>query len=236
MPFSQRAVLAAVISVFAPAVLAQTPPAQAPAQAPPSGPTVQDRIARMMSPGTGAWTVDQLASMALLRDAALTDPYAMTELRHLTDNIGPRISGSPQAQAAVDYVAAEMRALGADVQLEKTTVPHWVRGEETAALTAWPGQTPGTTQKIVLTALGSSVATAADGLTAEVVVVNSFDDAHKLPAGAVKGKILLFNKPFDKKLAAQGNGLSAYGQAVLYRAAGPASPPPSARPPFWCAP
>src|SRR5271166_594100 len=119
MALKERALLAAVLSVFAPTVLAQTPPAQTP----PAGPTVQDRIARMMSPGTGAWTVDQLASMALLRDAALTDPYAMTELRHLTDNIGPRISGSPQAQAAVDYVAAEMRALGADVQLEKTTVP-----------------------------------------------------------------------------------------------------------------
>ena len=122
---------------------------------------MQDRLARLMSPGTGAWTTDQLATMSRLRDAALTDPWALNELHHLTDNIGPRLSGSPQAQAAVDYVAAEMRSLGADVQLEKTTVPHWVRGEETGALTAWPGETPGTTQKIVLTALGGSVATAA---------------------------------------------------------------------------
>ena len=221
MPFKERAVIAAVLCVpqliFVQSCLAQTPPQ---AQTPP-GPTVQERIARMMSPGTGAWTIDQFANMARLRDAALADPYALNQLRHLTDNIGPRISGSPQAQAAVDYVAAEMRALGADVQLEKTTVPHWVRGEETAALTAWPGQTPGTTQKIVLTALGSSVATPSDGLTAEVVVVNNFDEAHKLPAGAVKGKILLFNEIFDKRLAAQGNGLSAYGHGVLYRAAGP---------------
>jgi carboxypeptidase Q len=217
MPFRCRPVLAAALCAIALPSLAQTPPAQAP----PAGSTVQDRIARMMSPGTGAWTTDQLASMALLRDAALTDPYAINELRHLTDNIGPRLAGSPQAQAAVDYVAAEMRALGADVQLEKTTVPHWVRGEETGALTAWPGQTPGTTQKIVLTALGSSVATAPDGLTAPVVVVNSFDDLHKLPAGSVKGKILLFNERFDKRLAAQGNGLYAYAHGVVYRAAGP---------------
>jgi Zn-dependent M28 family amino/carboxypeptidase len=217
MPVSQRIFLVAALGVFAQTALAQT----AQPTPPPTGPTVQDRIARMMSPGTGAWTTDQLATMTLLRDAALTDPYALNQLRHLTDNIGPRISGSPQAQAAVDYVAAEMRALGADVQLEKTTVLHWVRGEETAALTAWPGQTPGTTQKIVLTALGSSVATAPDGLTAEVVVVSSFDEAHNLPTGAVKGKILLFNKPFDKKIAAQGNGLAAYGQGVLYRGAGP---------------
>jgi carboxypeptidase Q len=216
MLLKERAVFAAALCVFAQHCFSQTP--QAP---PPAGPTVQDRIARMMSPGTGAWTTDQLANMTRLRDAALTDPYALNELRHLTDNIGPRLSGSPQAQAAVDYVAGEMRALGAQVQLEKTTVPHWVRGAETGALTVWPGATPGTTQKIVLTALGGSVATAPDGLTAEVVVVNNFDEAHNLAPGAVKGKILLFNEIFDKRLAAQGNGLSAYGKAVLYRGAGP---------------
>ena len=138
----ERAVLVAALCVVAPHCFSQTP--QAP---PPSGPTVQDRIASMMSAGTGAWTTDQLANMSRLRDAALTDPYALNELRHLTDNIGPRLSGSPQAQAAVDYVAGEMRALGAEVQLEKTTVPHWVRGAETAALTAWPGATPALRRK-----------------------------------------------------------------------------------------
>src|SRR5271154_768673 len=217
MPLKERALLAAVVSVFASSVLAQTPPAQAP----PSGPTVQDRIARMMSPGTGAWTTDQLATMTLLRDAALTDPYALTELRHLTDNIGPRISGSPQAQAAVEYVAAEMRALGAEVQLEKTGVPHWVRGVETGELVAWPGMAPDTTQKIVLTALGGSVATPADGLTAEVIVVNSFNDLKALSPDAVKGKILLFNEKFDQRLASQGYGFEAYGGAVIYRMTAP---------------
>jgi hypothetical protein len=212
----KQALLAAALGVFVPCCLAQSP------QTPPaSGPTLEDRFMRMMSAGTGAWTTDQLANMERLRDAALTDPYALNELRHLTDNIGPRLSGSPQAQAAVDYVAAEMRAVGADVQLEKTMVPHWVRGEETGALTAWPGQTPGTTQKVVLTALGGSVATPPDGITAEVIVVNNFNEARKLPPGAVKGKILLFNEVFDKRLAAQGNGLAAYGKAVAYRGGGP---------------
>jgi hypothetical protein len=191
------------------------------APSPAAGPTIQQRIEQMMETGPGAWTPEQLATMAKLRDAAMSDSYALTELRHLTDNIGPRIAGSPQAQAAVEYVAGEMRALGTEVQLEKTTVPHWVRGQETGALMAWPGMAPGTTQKIVLTALGGSVATAPDGLTADVVVANNFDDLKALPAGAVKGKILLLNERFDKRLAAQGNGLAAYGEAVLYRGAGP---------------
>jgi hypothetical protein len=197
----------------------QTPqPGQNPAAAQPS---MLDRLNQMMAGGKSAWSEAQLRTMERLRDAAMKSDYAYDELRHLTDNIGPRLSGSPQAQKAVDYVAGEMRALGAEVTLEKASVPHWVRGVETGELTNWPGQAPGTTQKIVLTALGGSVATPAEGITGEVVVVNNWNQLHALPAGAVKGKILLFNHPFDKELAATGHGLEAYGNSVIYRAAGP---------------
>ena len=74
---------------------------------------------------------------------------------------------------------------------------------------------------MVLTALGGSVATPAEGITADVVVVDDWKQLHALPAGAVKGKILLFNHPFDKELAAEGKGLEAYGDGVVYRGAGP---------------
>ncbi len=186
-----------------------------------SQPSMLDRINQMMAGGKSAWSDAQLRTMERLRDAAMKSDYAYAELQHLTDNIGPRLSGSPQAQQAVEYVAGEMRALGAEVTLEKAPVPHWVRGVETGELTAWPGQAAGATQKIVLTALGGSVATPPEGLTAEVVVVDNWNQLHALPAGAVKGKILLFNHPFDKELAATGHGLEAYGNSVVYRAAGP---------------
>jgi carboxypeptidase Q len=193
----------------------------APAQQPDASSPMMQQLSGMLDPTGGAWTPQQIATMGQLRDAALTDPYAINELHHLTDNIGPRLSGSPQAQAAVEYVAAEMKALGAEVQLEKTSVPHWIRGEETGAVVSWPGMTPGTTQKIVLTALGGSVTTPADGLTAEVIVVNSFADLKALPENAIKGKILLFNEKFDKQLAAQNDAFHAYGQAVVYRMTAP---------------
>jgi carboxypeptidase Q len=184
--------------------------------------SLRDQImGRIMGAGPSAWTPVQLANMARLRDAAIADPYALNELRHLTDNIGPRISGSPQAQAAVDYVAGEMRAQGAEVTLEKTLVPHWIRGAETGELVAWPGMTPETRQKIVLTALGGSVATPFEGLTAEVVVVDSWAALKALDPATLKGKIILFNKKFDKQLAAQEGGIYAYGDAVQYRAAAP---------------
>jgi len=193
------------------------------AQSAPSrpSPAILDRLNAMMTGGKSAWTPEQITTMEHLRDAAMRDPYAFNELRHLTNNIGPRLSGSPQAQQAVEYVAAQMRALGAEVTLEKASVPHWVRGQETAEVVAWAGQTPGTTQKVVLTALGGSVATPAEGLTAEVVVVDDWKQLLALPSGAVKGKILLFNHKFDKQLAAQGDGLNAYEASVVYRGTGP---------------
>lgn len=217
LAFSAGVGLTVMLLALSPTMLrGQNGPAPAPQ------PSMRDRImGRILGNGPKAWTPAQLATMAKLRDAAMADPYALDELRHLTDNIGPRISGSAQAQQAVEYVAAEMKALGAEVTLEKTSVPHWVRGEETGALVAWKGMAPGTTQKIVLTALGSSVATPAEGLTAEVVVVNNWAELKALDPATVKGKILLFNHKFDKQLAAQQGGIYAYGDGVGYRGAAP---------------
>ena len=164
-----------------------------------------------------------IAEMKQLHAAALSSEYAYAQLAHLCNNIGPRLSGSPQAQQAVQYVAAEMRRLGLDVQLEKVMVPHWVRGAETAELVQFTGQAPGTTQKIILTALGGSVATSAEGLTSEVIAIDSFEQLASLGRGKVAGRIVLFNARFDKQMAAQGFALDAYSQAVVYRGAGPSA-------------
>src|SRR6185503_12028424 len=155
-----------------------------------------------------------------VQQAALASDYAYGQLAHLCDNIGPRLSGSPQAQTAVNYVAAELRKLGLEVKLEKVSVPHWVRGQETGELTAFAGLTPNTTQKIVLTALGGSVATPPEGITAEVVVVNNFDELQALGRDRVAGKIVLYNAKFDQQLADNGFAGQAYGQAAIYRGIG----------------
>jgi hypothetical protein len=113
-----------------------------------------------------------------------------------------------------------MRRLGLDVRLEKVMVPHWVRGEETGALVEYPGQAPGTTQKIVLTALGGSVATPPEGITAEVVVADSFEQLQAMGREKVAGKIVVFDVRFDQRMADQGFAGDAYGQAVAYRGGG----------------
>ena len=175
------------------------------------------------TPAPAPYSEQTLADLARLQQAALQSDYAYRQVAHLANNIGPRLSGSPQAQKAVEYVAAELKALGLDVALEPVLVPHWVRGEEVAALTEYPGQATGTTQKIVLTALGPSIATPPQGLTAEVVAVKDFHELAALGRAKVAGKIVLFNHPFDQQMASVGQGLDAYGQAVIYRRDGPSA-------------
>src|ERR1700692_2485550 len=138
-----------------------------------------------------------LADLKRLQQAALSSDYAYKQVAHLANNIGPRLSGSAQAAKSVQYVASELKALGCEVQLERVMVPHWVRGEETAALVQFPGQAENTTQKIVLCALGASVATPADGITAELITVKNFDELKSLPRDKIVGKIVFLNFSFD---------------------------------------
>jgi len=167
------------------------------------------------------FSAQTLAELKRLQQAAVTSDYAYRQVAHLSNNIGPRLTGSAQAAKAVEYVASELKVIGCEVQLEKVTVPHWVRGEETAALVQFPGQAVNTTQKIVLCALGPSVATPPNGIEAEVIVVRNFDELKSLSREKVAGKIVLFNYPFDKQMAAEGRGGEAYGEAVFYRSNGP---------------
>ena len=160
------------------------------------------------------------AALAKVRDTALQSDYAYQRLEDLTDLVGPRLSGSPGAAAAVTQVADALRQLGAKVTLQPVKVPHWVRGEETASLVDYGGRPSGVTQKVVLTALGGSGATPAAGLTAQVIVVRSFDEL-KARAAEVKGRIVLFDVPFDQNMADRGLAGTAYGQAVAFRGAGP---------------
>jgi hypothetical protein len=160
------------------------------------------------------------AALAKVRDTALQNDYPYQRLEDLTDLVGPRLSGSAGAAAAVNQVADELRKLGAKVTLQPVKVPHWVRGVETGEVVDYKGRPNGVTQKVVLTALGGSGATPAAGIKAEVIVVRTFEEL-KARASEVKGRIVLFDVPFDQNMADRGLAGTAYGQAVAFRGAGP---------------
>lgn len=172
------------------------------------------------SPTPILYSEQTLREMKQLQMAALSSDYALRQTAYLSNNIGPRLTGSPQSLRAVEYVAEEMRKLGLDVRLQKLTVPHWVRGEERGALVEFEGMAKGTTQNVVLTALGGSVATPPNGYTVEIVVVEDFNELNRLGRKNVEGKIVLFNNKFDREMAEAGFGGQAYGQAGIYRRLG----------------
>lgn len=173
-----------------------------------------------MSQEAAAAPVDD-QTLVHIRDAAMTDDWAWRQLAELTDSVGPRLSGSSQLELAVDRVATLMRRLGATVTLQPAKVPHWVRGEERAELVEFAGRGAGLAQRLSVTALGASGATAPAGLTARVVVVHDFEELQRR-ASDIPGNIVVYAAGFDQNLAENGKAGAAYGQAGKYRFVGPA--------------
>ena len=138
-------------------------------------------------------------------DAAMADSAAWDRLAYLTDTFGPRFSGSPNLELAIDWILEAMKADGLEnVRGESVMVPHWVRGEETLQILSPHNR------KLQILGLGGSVGTGPKGITGEVFVVNSYDDlvANKEKA---KGKIVLWNVAF-----------TTYGATGAYRRNGAA--------------
>lgn len=137
-------------------------------------------------------------------DAALAGDGAYRKLSYLCDRIGNRLAGSNGLEQAIQWSAEEMRRDGlTNIATPLVMVPHWVRGAERLTMTA-PVQ-----RDMVMLGLGGSIATPKGGVTAEVLPVSSFDELERLGADRVRGKIVLYNVPYQ-----------GYGRTVAYRAAG----------------
>ena len=150
-----------------------------------------------------------------LFNSVLKDGKSYEWLRDLTQNIGGRLSGSPEAAKAVVWGEKLMNAIGLDsVWLQPVMVPHWVRGvKEIARYT-----TNGIEKNVPICALGFSIATPNVGVLAEVIEVKSLEEAKAL-GEKMKGKIVFFNRSFDTTLI---NTFSAYGGCVDQRVQGAA--------------
>ena len=122
---------------------------------------------------------------AALRDAALKDDVAWDIVEGLTTEVGPRLAGTEAEGRAREWAVKKLTTLGfANVRIEPFDMPVWVRGEEKAEILApFP-------QRLVLTALGNSGATAKNGLTAEVAGFPSLDALEAADPALIKGKIV----------------------------------------------
>ena len=150
-----------------------------------------------------------------IHDTALGKPAAFDWLQYLTRRIGGRLSGSPQAAAAVEYTAQILDTLGLDrVERQPVMVPHWVRGEpEVVRVT----QSVMGSVDLPALALGGVPGTGPNGLAAEVIEVQNLDEVDAL-GEAVRGKIVFYNGPMDRT---NRNTFAAYGAAGAQRVRGP---------------
>lgn len=167
-----------------------------------------------------ALTATQAQDSTMLRkfyDEALVNGQTYENLRYLCKNIGPRLSGSANAQKSVDWSKKLMESYGFDkVYLQEVMVPHWVRGEKEQGYII-----DGNTRiPVAIAALGMSVATPKAGITANVIEVKSLKELETLGENVIKGKIVFFNRPFDPRYIETGQ---AYGMAGDQRFAGPAA-------------
>ena len=123
---------------------------------------------------------------------ATNSSFGFKRLETLCDTFGPRFTGSANLENAIDWCMKEMKKDGfKNVHGEKVKVPRWVRGKESATLLS-PRR-----RALPMMGLGGSVGTSKEGITAEVLVVKSFEDL-KTKAKQAKGKIVLFNLPFTE--------------------------------------
>jgi len=147
---------------------------------------------------------------------ALTDGQAYEWLRYLCKEVGPRLAGSPGAEAAVVSMQRLMDTLGFDtVYLQPCVAPRWVRGKDATARIINSKQVG--TQELRVTTLGNTIGTGQVGITAPVIEVKSFDELEELGKQHVAGKIVFYNRPMPSELLYT---FGAYGAAVEQRVYG----------------
>jgi carboxypeptidase Q len=156
-------------------------------------PTAPNPLGRPGAGPAGAAACSATEASSCAEVAAKVLPQVMSaspmeeNLRRLTDEIGGRVTGTPEMAKAVEWAIGGFRAAGVEVHTEKYTLPvTWSEGETRLELLG-PAQF-----RVRLVAEGWSPATPAGGIEANVVDVGSGTaDDFAQTGSAVKGAILL---------------------------------------------
>ena len=136
-------------------------------------------------------------------EKSISDSSGFKRLAELCDTFGPRFSGSKNLEKALVWIVEEMQKDGLEnVRAEEVMVPKWVRGAEFAQMISPWGK------NLAMLGLGGSIGTGQDGITADVMIVNNFDELTNR-SNEANGKIVLYNVPFE-----------SYGKTVQYRVRG----------------
>jgi len=167
--------------------------------------------AEVPDPVLASWVQPYASSVEKIFSKTMESNDAMAKLEELCDDIGHRLSGSPQLDQAIDWAVDALKADGHEnVAKEPVMVPKWVRGEESLELLS-PRKAP-----LPVLGLGWSVGTGPEGVEGEVVVVRNEEELEALGEGA-KGKIVLFDNAMPDYHPEHG---ASYGKTVRFRVHG----------------
>tara|TARA_B100000925_G_scaffold291688_1_gene280785 strand:+ start:2005 stop:3390 length:1386 start_codon:yes stop_codon:yes gene_type:complete len=143
---------------------------------------------------------------------SLNDSKSYDWLEYLSKNIGPRLSGSLNAERSVKWTKKTLESIGLDsIWLQPVMVPKWVRGNFEYAFIE---SSPGNTINVNVCALGGSIPTPSSGIKSNVIEVKSFKELESLGKKNIKNKIVFFNRPMQKELI---NTFESYSNAVNQR-------------------
>ena len=141
---------------------------------------------------------------------SLTKSKVYNWLGDMCLDIGPRLSGSAQADSAVEFSYRLMDSIGLNPTKQPCMVPHWERGQEMAYFTT----SEGGKGELNICALGGSISTEGDGLYTEIVEVETWEDLEALGREQVEGKIVFFNEPMNPENTYT---FHSYGHCVQHR-------------------
>lgn len=145
---------------------------------------------------------------------ALSKGHAYEDLRSLCKDIGARLTGSAEADMAIEWGKRKMESYGFDkVYLQEIKVPHWERGTKEAA---WIRQKDGKLTKLNVLALGGSIGTNGSML-GDLVIFSSLEALKNSTKEKVQGKIVFINQPMNEQ---QINTFRAYGGCFPVRGDG----------------
>lgn len=119
-------------------------------------------------------------------------------IANITDTFGPRKAGTEALENAIMYLIEKMKQQNfSNVHNQSAIIPRWIRGEESALLTVYSENSiPTRNKSLTILGLGSTKATPPDGILADVVVVQSFDELDKLGSKGINGTIVVYNNPW----------------------------------------
>ncbi len=176
-------------------------------------PAVTDMEAGAATPAPVALAAQD--ALSVLRSTGLSGLDAFEFLGKILA-CGPRLAGSDNAARAVVVTRSIMETLGLEnVHVEEVTVTLWERGHTDVRIVGLDSGDIG----LAAAALGGSIGTPGDGITAEVVQVMSLDEARSLGEKG-RGRIVFFNRPMPPDVL---DTFDAYGKSADQRAHGAAA-------------